>query len=148
MRLNDLAPAPGAKKDRKVVGRGIGSGHGKTATKGHKGQKARSGGVKGASFQGGQMPLQRTAPKRGFNNYIFAKVYTIVNLGMLNKLPSGTVVNEEFLVNEGIIRKVEKSGIKILGNGSIENSITVIANAFSDSAKEKIAAAGGKIEVI
>lgn len=145
MKLSDLAPAPGSRKKKKRVGRGPGSGHGKTSCRGHKGQKARTGGGTKPGFEGGQMPLQRRLPKRGFTN-IFKKQYAIVNLDSLDKL-SETEITPEFLIKEGIVKKVQ-DGIKILGSGEINRPITVKANAFSVSAKDKIIKAQGKVEVI
>jgi large subunit ribosomal protein L15 len=144
MRLEELKPSKGARKKSKRVGRGPGSGSGKTAGKGHKGQKARSGGVKGPGFEGGQMPLQRRLPKRGFTN-IFRKEYTVVNLGDLVEL-SGTITPET-LMEKGIVRNA-KSGIKILGVGELKSALTIRAHKFSKSAIDKIQAAGGKAEVI
>ncbi len=145
MKLSDLAPAPGSRKKRKRVGRGPGSGHGKTSCKGHKGQKARSGGGTKPGFEGGQMPLQRRLPKRGFTN-IFQKEYAIVNLSTLEKLSESTIT-PEYLLEEGVIKK-DLDGIKILGNGEITRAITIKAHAFSASAREKIEKAKGKAEVI
>ncbi|HBH62478.1 MAG TPA: 50S ribosomal protein L15 [Nitrospiraceae bacterium] len=145
MKLSDLAPAPGSRKRKKRVGRGPGSGHGKTSCRGHKGQKARTGGGTKPGFEGGQMPLQRRLPKRGFTN-IFQKQYTIVNLAALDKL-SETEITPEVLIKEGIVKKVQ-DGIKILGSGEITRPVTVTAHAFSVSAKEKIINAKGKVEVI
>lgn len=144
MKLEDLKPAAGARKKEKRVGRGHGSGHGKTATKGHKGQAARSGGTKGAGFEGGQMPLQRRLPKRGFTN-IFRKEYAVVNLQDLAEL-TGTVTPET-LRQKGLVKSM-KSGIKVLGVGTLKSGITIQAHKFSKSALEKIQAAGGKAEVI
>ena len=146
MKLHELSPAPGSVKDVKRIGRGHGSGNGKTAGKGHKGQKARAGRGIRAGFEGGQMPLHRRIPKRGFNN-IFATPYTAINVAILNRFEDGTVVNTEALLNAGIIKKAPY-GVKILGNGKIEKSLTVQVAAFSESAKAKIEAAGGKAEVI
>lgn len=145
MKISDLAPAPGSRKKRKRVGRGPGSGHGKTSCKGHKGQKARTGGGTNPWFEGGQMPLQRRLPKRGFTN-IYQKQYSIVNLGVLNNLSESTIT-PDFLVSEGIVKKMQ-DGIKILGSGEITKPITVKAHAFSASAREKIEKAQGKAEVI
>jgi len=145
MKLSDLAPSPGSRKKKKRVGRGPGSGHGKTSCRGHKGQKARTGGGTKPGFEGGQMPLQRRLPKRGFTS-IFQKQYTIVNLDALDKL-SETDITPEFLIKEGIVKKVQ-DGIKILGSGEINRPITVKAHAFSASAKEKIIKAQGKVEVV
>ena len=146
MRIEDIKPAEGSTKNRKRVGRGVGSGHGKTACKGHKGQKARSGGTKGAGFEGGQMPLQRRVPKRGFKN-IFKKEYAIVNLDIINGLKDDVVITPELLIERGIIKKV-KDGLKVLAVGNIQRPVTIKANAFSSSAAAKIEAAGGKTEVI
>lgn len=148
MNLHELKPAEGAKKSKKVVGRGIGSGHGKTSTRGHKGQGARSGGGKGPGFQGGQMPIQRTTPKRGFNNYNFTKDYAEVNVDQLNAFEAGMEITADMLKDSGIISKIGKDGIKVLGNGELKVSLTVKANGFTKSAAEKIASAGGKAEVI
>ena len=145
MNLHELHAIPGANKARTRKGRGIGSGNGKTAGYGSKGQKARSG-VKRAGFEGGQMPLQRRLPKVGFNN-IFAKPLEIVNVSSLNKFEDGATVNVCDLLEMGILSKCE-SGVKIQGNFSLEKKLIVRANAFSASAKEKIEAAGGKVEVV
>lgn len=146
MRLEDLKPQPGAKKNQKRVGRGVGSGHGKTATKGHKGQKARSGGVKPAGFEGGQMPLQRRIPKRGFTN-IFRKEYAVVNLTDLDAAGSGGTITPETMHQNGLIKSV-KAEVKVLGMGELKNGVTIRAHKFSKTAVEKIEAAGGKAEVI
>ena len=146
MKLHELSPAPGSVRDVKRIGRGHGSGNGKTAGKGHKGQKARAGRGIRAGFEGGQMPLHRRIPKRGFNN-IFATPYTAINVAILNRFEDGAVVNAEALLNAGIIKKAPY-GVKVLGNGKIEKSLTVQVAAFSESAKAKIEAAGGKAEVI
>ena len=146
MRLEDLKPAKGATKKSKRVGRGPGSGAGKTASKGHKGQKARSGGVKGAGFEGGQMPLQRRIPKRGFTN-IFRKEYAIVNLSELEKIGGTDPVTPEILVQKGLIKDM-KTGVKILGMGELKSKLTIRAHKFSKSALDKIQAAGGKAEVL
>lgn len=145
MEIQDLGPAVGATKTRSRVGRGIGSGNGKTAGKGHKGQKARSGGKIRRGFEGGQTPLYRRIPKRGFNN-IFAIEYATVNVSDLERFEDGTVVNMDLLTAEGIVRR-ELSGLKVLGNGNLTKKLTVETKKFSASAKEKIEAAGGKIEV-
>lgn len=145
MKIHELSPAEGSTKEAKRVGRGHGSGNGKTAGKGHKGQKARSGPNKRAGFEGGQMPLQRRVPKRGFNN-IFATRYATINVACLNAFDEGTVVDTEALKAKGIVKKTY-SGIKVLGNGEITKNLTVKAAAFSESAKSKIEAAGGKAEV-
>jgi large subunit ribosomal protein L15 len=146
MELNDLKPAIGATKDRKRIGRGPGSGHGKTATKGHKGQKARSGGSIKAGFEGGQMPMQRRLPKRGFTP-LQRKEYAIVNLGQLDLLDAGTIVDTALLMKFGLIGKV-LDGVKVLAKGELTKSLTVKAHKFSTAAKEKIVAAGGTIEEI
>ncbi len=146
MKLHELSPAPGSVREAKRIGRGHGSGQGKTAGKGHKGQKARAGRGLQIGFEGGQMPLQRRIPKRGFNN-IFATPYTIINLAALNRFEEGAVVDAEALLNAGIINKAPY-GVKVLGNGKIEKALTVKVAAFSESAKAKIEAAGGKAEVI
>lgn len=146
MRLEELKPSKGAKKKAKRVGRGVGSGHGKTSTKGHKGQKARSGGVKGPGFEGGQMPLQRRIPKRGFTN-IFRKEYAVVNLGDLARAGGADPVTPELLMQKGLIKNI-KDGVKVLGMGEFKEKITVRAHKFSKSAVDKIQAAGGKAEVI
>ncbi|MBQ3151332.1 MAG: 50S ribosomal protein L15 [Clostridia bacterium] len=147
MQLHDLSPAVGSKKERKRIGRGPASGQGKTAGKGHKGQKARAGRGMRAGFEGGQMPLQRRIPKRGFNN-IFATEFSIVNVAALEeRFENGAVIDLEALVNAGLVTKV-LDGVKILGNGDLTKNFTVKANAFSESAKQKIEAAGGKAEVI
>lgn len=147
MKIQNLAPAPGAKTESKRLGRGIGSGLGKTSGKGHKGQWARSGGGVRPGFEGGQMPLIRRMPKRGFTN-IFAKEYSIVNVGSLERFEDGTVVNVELLLENGILSKVENYGVKILGNGTLTKKLTVQANKFTKSAVEIIEAAGGKVEVL
>jgi len=144
MKLEELKPSAGSRKKSKRVGRGPGSGSGKTASKGHKGQKARSGGVKGPGFEGGQMPLQRRLPKRGFTN-IFRKEYAVVNLRDLSDL-SGTVTPET-LVEQGLVKDL-KAGLKVLGVGELKSGLTVRAHKFSKSAMDKIQAAGGKAEVI
>ena len=144
MRLNTLSPAVGSKTGKKRLGRGLGSGLGKTSGKGHKGQKARSGGVKGPGFEGGQMPLQRRLPKRGFTN-IFRKEYAVVNLRDLAAL-SGTITPET-MMEQGLVRN-PKDGIKVLGVGELKSGLIVRAHKFSKSAMDKIQAAGGKAEVI
>lgn len=147
MKLHELQPAAGSVKDVKRIGRGHGSGQGKTAGKGHKGQKARSGGSIRPGFEGGQMPLQRRMPKRGFNN-IFAKEFATVNVSELEKrFESGAVVDADALIESGAIKDA-KDGIKILGNGELSKNITVKAVKFTASAKEKIEKAGGTAEVI
>ena len=146
MKLHELKPAEGSAKAAWRKGRGPGSGNGKTAGKGHKGQNARSGGGVRPGFEGGQLPLYRKLPKRGFNNSQFAKVYAIVNVEQLNVFEDGAVVDIEALMAKRIVRKVV-DGVKILGNGEITRKLTVKATVFSATAKEKIEAAGGKIEV-
>ena len=145
MKLHELAPAPGANTESYRRGRGHGSGNGKTAGKGHKGQKARSGGSIRPGFEGGQMPLQRQIPKRGFKN-IFATEYAIVNVGDLEIFENGTVVNGEALVAAGLLKKT-LDGVKVLGNGELTKQLTVVVAAFSESAKQKIEEVGGKAEV-
>ena len=148
MRIDTLSPAQGATTTRKRLGRGIGSGLGKTSGKGHKGQWARSGGGVRPGFEGGQMPLIRRVPKRGFNNH-FRKVYSVVNLLVLDKLEAGTVVDINLLNEKGLIKLVKGSvGLKVLGNGEVTKALTVKANAFSASAKEAIEKAGGTVEQI
>ena len=146
MKLHELSPAPGSVKEAYRKGRGAGSGNGKTAGKGHKGQKARSGGGVRPGFEGGQMPLQRRIPKRGFNN-IFAKEYVSINVDVLNRFEDGAVVDAEAISNAGIVKNT-RDGIKILGRGELNKKLTVVATAFSASAKEKIEAAGGKAEEV
>lgn len=146
MKLHELSPAEGAKKERFRVGRGHGSGNGKTAGKGHKGQNARSGGGVRPGFEGGQMPLYRRLPKRGFNNR-FATHYAVVNVADLNAFEDGAVIDAAALQEAGLVKKV-LDGIKILGNGELTKKVTVQATAFSESAKAKIEAAGGKAEVM
>ena len=146
MKLNQLTATPGSTKERKRIGRGYGSGTGKTAGKGHKGQKARAGRGQRPGFEGGQMPLQRRVPKRGFNN-IFAKEIVSLNVGTLNQFEDGAVVDVAALVETGILRK-SCDGVKILANGELKKKLTVKATAFSEAAKAKIEAAGGKAEVI
>lgn len=146
MKLYELAPAAGSTKNAFRKGRGLGSGNGKTAGRGHKGQNARSGGGVRPGFEGGQMPLTRRIPKRGFVN-IFAKTYSNVNIEALNSFEDGSVIDAEALVKAGLVKKV-LSGVKILGNGELKKKLTVKADAFSATAKQKIEAAGGKAEVI
>ena len=147
MKLNTIQPAAGSKSASHRVGRGVGSGWGKTAGKGHKGQKARSGGGIRPGFEGGQMPLQRRVPKRGFNN-IFAKNVVAINLSTLNrKFENGATVDVEALVNAGVIKN-GFDAVKVLGNGKIDKKLTVKVSAFSESAKAAIEAAGGKTEVV
>ena len=147
MKLHELSPVDGSKKDVKRIGRGHGSGWGKTSGKGHKGQKARSGGSIRPGFEGGQMPLQRRVPKRGFNN-IFRKKIVALNVNQLDsKFDNGAVVDAEALRNAGLVKN-SFDGIKILGNGELTKSLTVKVDAFSESAKKAIEEAGGKAEVI
>ena len=146
MKLHEMKPADGSRKARKRIGRGIGSGSGKTSGRGHDGQNARSGGGVRLGFEGGQIPLFQRLPKRGFTN-INRKEYAIVNLDVLNRFDEGTEVTPELLIETGIVSN-EKSGIKILGNGILEKKITVKAHKFSASAKEAIEKAGGQAEVI
>ena len=147
MKLHELSPNPGSVKTRKRVGRGAGSGLGKTSGKGHKGQNARSGGGVRVGFEGGQLPLFRRLSKRGFNNYEFRTVYATVNVGDLDRFEEGTTVTPELLIESGLVKK-ELDGIKVLGNGELTKKLTVKANKFSDSAKTKIENIGGKTEVI
>ena len=146
MKLNELSPATGSVREAYRKGRGAGSGNGKTAGRGHKGQKARSGGGTRIGFEGGQMPLARRIPKRGFNN-IFAKPLEAVNVSVLEKFEDGAVVTANDLLDKGILSKCEY-GVKILGEGSLTKKLTVQASAFSASAKAKIEEAGGKAEVV
>lgn len=146
MELNNLRPSIGSTKNRKRIGRGTGSGHGKTATKGHKGQKARSGGSIKAGFEGGQMPLQRRLPKRGFTP-LDRVVYSLVNLSQLDVYEAGDTIDAMSLVSKGLIKST-RYAVKILGNGDISKSLKITANKFSQSAKDKIIAAGGSIEEI
>ena len=146
MKLHELAPAAGSKKTRTRVGRGLGSGLGKTSGRGQKGQNSRSGGGVRTGFEGGQMPLYRRLPKRGFKN-IFALQYAEVNVSQLNRFEDVATVDPVALIEAGILKNV-RDGIRILGNGTLERKLTVIANGFTKSAVEKIEAAGGKVEVI
>lgn len=146
MKLHELSPAVGSTKEAKRIGRGHGSGNGKTAGKGHKGQKARAGHGMRPGFEGGQMPLQRRVPKRGFNN-IFAEEWIAINVSALEAFEDGAVVDATALAQQGIIKKAELP-VKVLGNGKLTKKLTVQLNAFSASAAEKITAAGGKAEVI
>ena len=147
MKLHTLYPNDGATKKRKIVGRGPGSGLGKTCGKGHKGQNARSGGGVRPGFEGGQLPLFRRLSKRGFNNYEFRTVYSTVNVSDLNRFEDGTVVDTTLLKEVGLIKK-ELDGVKVLGSGELTKKLTVKANNFSKTAKEKIENIGGKTEVI
>ncbi len=147
MKLHTLSPAPGSKKAPKRKGRGTGSGLGKTAGRGQDGQKSRSGGGVRPGFEGGQMPLARRLPKRGFTNARFKKTYAIVNVGDLNAFDANTVITPELLMENGIVRKLN-DGLKILGNGEVEKAFTIKVHKISKSAEEKILAGGGKVEVI
>jgi ribosomal protein L15, bacterial/organelle len=147
VQLNELGPNKGARKKPTRKGQGLGSGLGKTAGRGHKGQKARSGGGVRPGFEGGQMPLQRRMPKRGFTNAPFKKEIVAINLDALNRFEAGSVITIDTLLEAGLIKKIG-DGVKILGNGEITKTLTVQANAFSKSAADKIAAAGGKAEVV
>jgi large subunit ribosomal protein L15 len=146
LKLHDLKPALGSKKSKKRVGRGTGSGWGKTAARGQDGQNSRSGGGVRPGFEGGQMPLYRRLPKRGFTN-IFAKDYVEVNVNRLNIFEDGTIITPELLKQHGVISKI-KDGVKILGNGELERKLTIKATKFTKGAVEKIEATGGKVEVI
>ena len=146
MELHELSPEKGSTHSKKRVGRGRSSGHGKTSCRGHKGQNSRSGGGVRIGFEGGQMPLARRVPKRGFNN-IFAKPLTAVNLTVLKRFPDGATVGAEELLESGVLNKCEY-GLKILGTGTLDRKLTVRAAAFSESAKRKIEEAGGKAEVV
>ena len=146
MNIQSLKPAENSRFNQKRLGRGIGSGLGKTSGKGHKGQNARSGGGVRVGFEGGQMPLVRKLPRRGFTNADFRKSYSIVNISELNKFEENAVVDAKALLEKGILSKVEEYGIKILGNGKLEKPLTIKANKFSESAKKKIKKVGGKIE--
>jgi large subunit ribosomal protein L15 len=147
MKLHELSPAEGSVKENFRKGRGAGSGNGKTAGKGHKGQNARSGGGVRPGFEGGQLPLYRKLPKRGFNNFRFGKKYAIINVQSLNKFNDGEVVDSAALLSAGIINNVF-DGVKVLGEGEIAKKLTVKAAIFSANAKEKIEAVGGKTEVV
>ena len=146
-KIHDLSPKKGSTQESFRKGRGAGSGNGKTAGKGHKGQNARSGGGVRPGFEGGQLPLYRKLPKRGFNNFRFGKKYAVVNVETLNKFDNGEVVDSAALLSQGIINSVY-DGVKILGEGELTKKLTVKAAVFSASAKEKIEAAGGKTEVV
>ena len=147
MKLHELSPQAGSTQEKFRKGRGAGSGNGKTAGKGHKGQNARSGGGVRPGFEGGQLPLYRKLPKRGFNNYRFALQYSVINVQVLNKFDDGDVVDCEALLAKGIIKKA-LDGVKVLGEGELTKKLTVKAAVFSESAKEKIEAVGGKSEVV
>jgi large subunit ribosomal protein L15 len=145
--LHNLKPAKGSVRSRKRVGRGPGSGLGKTAGRGEKGQKSRSGFARKPGFEGGQMPLHRRVPKRGFSNQPFKKEYACVNLGRLDAFEAGTIVTPELLLQQGIVKKLA-DGLKVLADGELTKSLTVHAHRFSEKAKERITALGGKAEVI
>lgn len=147
MKLHELKPAKGAVKSKRRLGRGTATGQGKTAGRGQKGQWSRSGGGVRVGFEGGQMPLARRLPKRGFNN-IFKKAYTEVNVEVLNRFENGAEITAEVLKAAGVISKIEKDGVKILGEGNLEKAITVKAAKFTASAQEKIEKAGGKAELV
>ena len=148
MKLSDLRPAPGAVKSRKRVGRGPGSGHGKTSTKGNKGHNARSGGGKAGGFEGGQMPLYRRLPKRGFLPFGGKTEYAVVNLKALGAFAANSVVDPEGLVKAGLIKHSGRHLVKILGSGELDRALTVRVHAVSDSAKNKIESKGGTVEVL
>ncbi len=148
MNIHELSPAPNSTKKAKRVGRGIGSGLGKTSGRGQKGQNSRSGGGVRLGFEGGQIPLLRRLPRYGFNNKLFKKQYSIVNVGDLNKFDDDTVIDIELLKEKRIIGKIEKYGLKVLGNGDLTKKLTVKAAVFTKTAQEKIEKAGGKIEVL
>ena len=145
MRIHDLSPLAGSRKKRKRVGRGPGSGHGKTACRGQKGQKSRSGGKVGRGFEGGQMPLQRRLPKRGFTN-IFKKHYALVNISDLNRFEANAILDLDALKKAGLVKKV-RDGVKLLGNGEISHPLVIKVDRVSQVAKEKIEAAGGRVEI-
>lgn len=148
MKIQDLKPAEGEKVSTKRIGRGIGSGTGKTSTRGHKGQWARSGGGVRPNFEGGQMPMTRRLPKIGFNNKRFAHEYTIVNVDAFNIFEDGATVGIDELIECGLVKKVEAYGLKVLGNGELEKKLTIKANKFTATAAEKIQKAGGTAEVL
>ncbi len=148
MNIQSLKPAENSRFSKKRLGRGIGSGVGKTSGKGHKGQNARSGGGVRVGFEGGQMPLIRKLPRRGFTNADFKKVYTVVNVSDLNRFDENSVVDANAIVEKGIVSKIEKYGVKVLGNGKLEKALTVKANKFSETAKKKIQDAQGKFEEV
>lgn len=148
MRLDELRPAPGAKKRRKRVGRGPSSGHGKTSTKGHKGHKARSGGGKTGGFEGGQMPLYRRLPKRGFVPYGGRSEYAVVNLRALGGFASAAVVDPDALAEAGLIKNADRGRVKILGSGELAHALTVKVHAISESARAKVVEKGGSVELI
>lgn len=147
MKLHELSPAEGAYKPRKRVGRGIGSGHGKTSCRGSKGQRARAGGGVRPGYEGGQMPIHRRLPKRGFSNSVFKKIFAIVNIRDLTKFESGAVIDESTLIKAGLV-KGRRDGVKLLGKGDIAHSLTIRLEHISSGAKAKIEAAGGKAEIL
>jgi large subunit ribosomal protein L15 len=146
MRINDLSPMDGSRKKRKRVGRGPGSGHGKTSCRGHKGQKARSGGSVPRGFEGGQMPLQRRLPKRGFHN-IFKKEYSLINIKDLSRFEAGSTIGIEEFINAGLVKN-NKNAVKLLGDGEISQSLNIKVDKISNTAKTKVEAAGGKVEIV
>ena len=148
MKLNELRPAPGATKRRKKIGRGPGSGHGKTSTKGHKGHSARSGGGKHGGFEGGQMPLYRRLPKRGFMPFGGKTEYAVVNLESLSGFAANAVVDPDGLAEAGLIKRSGRARVKVLGNGDVAHALTVRAHAVSESARAKIEAKGGRVETL
>ena len=148
MKLNELRPAPGATKRRKRIGRGPGSGHGKTSTKGHKGHSARSGGGKAGGFEGGQMPLYRRLPKRGFTPYGGKTEYAVVNLESLSGFAANAVVDPDGLVQAGLIKLSGRGRVKVLGTGDVAHALTIRAHAVSESARAKIEAKGGRVETL
>ena len=148
MNIQSLRPAENSRFSKKRLGRGIGSGIGKTSGKGHKGQNARSGGGVRPGFEGGQMPLIRKLPRRGFTNAYFKKHYSIINVSDLNKFENGSVVDVQALLDRGLFSKVEEYGVKVLGNGKLEKSLTVRLNKFSEVAKKKIVEANGTVEEV
>ena len=148
MKLEELRPAPGATKRRKRIGRGPGSGHGKTSTKGHKGHNARSGGGKGGGFEGGQMPLYRRLPKRGFTPYGGKTSYAVVNLESLSAFAPNAVVDPDGLAKAGLIKLSGRARVKVLGGGDVPHALTVRAHAVSESARAKIEAKGGRVETL
>ena len=148
MKLDELRPAPGATKRRKKIGRGPGSGHGKTSTKGHKGHSARSGGGKAGGFEGGQMPLYRRLPKRGFMPYGGKTHYAVVNLESLSGFAANAVVDPDGLLQAGLIKSSDRTRVKVLGTGDVAHALTVRAHAVSESARTKIEAKGGRVEML
>ncbi len=148
MNIQSLRPAENSRFKQKRLGRGIGSGVGKTSGKGHKGQNARSGGGVRVGFEGGQMPLIRKLPRRGFNNALFRKNYTVINVSDLNRFDDKSVVDANSLIEKGLVSKIAEYGVKVLGNGKLEKSLTVKLNKFSESAKKKIIEANGSVEEV